>query len=756
MKRIYNYILVAAFSVAVASCFNEELNPDKPSAESGDDVQFGLTLGDPETKTVYGDEANNAFPIYWINGDKVQIFSPQCLDGRRSAEYEVSVSEPQNYADALNKTGEYGIQWGDSDKAIFYSLYPSGAYTLSSDGKEALGITINYSQNIIVNGSEVKSDMEDCLMYAKNDGGKDNEFKGVTRGNTVNLKYNPISTVFMVTLKVASNSADDFTIQSVSLVAPAETNIAGTFSLNIADGSFGKFADGKSSNSVSTQISDINTGGYYTLGKGKYVEIPLFLAPVAGLNTDGWKIKVKANNNEYTKTLTAQDIVAGQIHKVTLPLLSTTATEWETDKWMENIPRNVYLSEVSIPGSWNTINDDYQSEIIISKQYEIGVRAFHLDTRWRTDDTSVSGTGYLEGSINGLSVAGGAASGKYQPDEDDGRVVSGGAKTFAEYLKDITDNIVDNTGVTKEEYMVVMCTFAQDSYDYTDSEGDNWVAEISDACTSNNYIYDAKLLSANTLVGDVLGKVIVIINMEGAVTSVPTNSKCLFVNLPLTLTSDLFGTTLNEKNSGTIYKANATTAVDSGIDMYHTQAQISIESDEVANSHNRTNVMDRGFAPTYSERKTVAENILNWSRTNYGTDNFVHDKWIYLGLGGYYAYWNYGLFGIGARWDEDKGSNATVASSFNAWINGKVSEMGTTPVGQSEKIKYYPVGIVLMNSVNNYESTIENILLLNNKYRLQYDPNKPADYNPSVRTRSAAPSYSSGMNDTDVAAFGWD
>lgn len=755
MKRIYNYILFAAFSVAIASCNNEELDPSKPSAESGDDVQFGLTLGDPETKTVYGDEdeANNAFPIYWINGDKVQIFSPQCLDGRRSAEYEVSVSEPQNYADALNKTGEYGVQWGDSEYAIFYSLYPSGAYTLSSDGTEAQGITINYSQNIVVNGNEVKSDMEDCLMYAKNDGGEDNEHKGVPRGQTVNLKYTPISTVFMVTLKVASSSADDFTIQSVSLVAPTGTNIAGTFSLKVEDGSFVKFADDKSSNTVSTQISDKATGGFYTLTKGKSVTIPLFLAPVTDLKTDGWKIKVKANNNEYTKTLTAQNLVAGQIHKVTLPSLSTTTTEWETGNWMENIPRNVYLSEVSIPGSWNTINSDYQSKTSISDQYEIGVRGFHLDTRWRTSATSVDWRGNIAGTINGLSVAGGAESGKFNGGD---RVVSGGAKTFAEYLKDITDNIVDTNGVPKEEYMVVMCTFAQDSYDYTDSEGDNWVAEISDACASNNYIYDAKLLSANTLVGDVLGKVIVIINMEGSVTSVPTNSKCLFVNLPLTLTSDLFGTTLNEKNSGTIYKASATTAADSDIDMYHTQAQISIEKDDVANSHDRTNVMSRGFAPTYNERKTVAENILNWSKTNYGTANFVHDKWIYLGLGGYYAEWSNGVLGIGAGWVEDKGSNATVASSFNTWINGKVSEMGTTPDGQSEKIKYYPVGIVLMNLVNDYSSTVENILLLNNKYRLQYDPNKPSDYNPNQKAKSAAPSYSSGMNDSNVAAFGWD
>ena len=58
--------------------------------------------------------------------------------------------------------------------------------------------------------------------------------------------------------------------------------------------------------------------------------------------------------------------------------------------------------------------------------------------------------------------------------------------------------------------------------------------------------------------------------------------------------------------------------------------------------------------------------------------------------------------------------------------------MGTTPSGQTTAVPYYPVGIVLMNYVNDYASTVKNILLLNNKYRLQYDSSKPSDYNPQA------------------------
>ena len=87
----------------------------------------------------------------------------------------------------------------------------------------------------------------------------------------------------------------------------------------------------------------------------------------------------------------------------------------------------------------------------------------------------------------------------------------------------------------------------------------------------------------------------------------------------------------------------------------------------------------------------------------------------------------------------------------------------------SNNIPFYPIGIILMNNKKgsnytegetdlgyDFKEVCRKILLLNNEYRLQYDPNKPSDYNPNQKAKSAAPSYSSGMKDSDVAAFGWD
>lgn len=758
--------MLAAFSYAVASCINEELTPDAPSAESGDEVQFGLSLGDPETKTIYGVEAGNAFPIYWVNGDKVRIFSPQCLDGRRSAEYQVAVSgAEQNYADRLTKTGESGLQWskwGDNSNEFydFYSLYPSGNYTLSNDGTKAENIVINYNQNVIVNGNVIKSDMEDCLMYAKaND---------VEKGDVVNLTYDPISTVVYVTLKVAAGtgtSTTDFTIQSISLVA--DTDIAGTFSLNVSDGTFGGFVQGKSSTTILAQITNPSTGGFYSISNGQSLSIPLFLAPIPDANVKNWKVQVVANNTTYTKTLNVEKTLSpGEIHKITLPELPVSAENWNTNDWMTNIPRNVYLSEVSLPGSWNSLNPEFQgSSPSIAAQYSVGVRAFHLDTRWASTiapkDALFVDDFYNVSTLNPnnmyLSVADGnggyhVRDGNNVWDTDLDQVMKQNNTSFATYLSQITEK------VSLSEYMVLICSFAQESFNDVEVTGKTWMQAVTEACAQNPIVYDARNISANTLVGDVLGHVIVIINATEAIsnsTVLPKDSKCFFMHLPSELTSSHFPATgYNEDKFwySAVDDNDEVIAKASDITVYNSQTQIT------SNTNNGINT-NRGYAPAISQRTTVLNNILEWSRSNYNKDNYAHDMWIYLGLGGYK---------INSSSNQVSGSHSQIAQEYNNWINNKINEMGTGDEGQ--EVPYYPVGISLMNFTTDKTTNIstvanttltsadvvQNILLLNNKYQLQFNPDYPTDYNPGVQRKSAAASYSSGMHDQNVAAFGWD
>ena len=739
MKKIHNYIMLLAVALAFAGCADDEIVNIREQAQTGDEVKFGLSL-ERLSRTVYGDEVtgkdeNNqvtkSFPIYWVDGDKVLIFSPDCLEGRQDAEYKVVLPDEGNayYAKDLVKTSANGVQWGDAEMATFYSLYPSGLYGLSSDDDNkpvVKGLFINYNQNILVDGTSIKSDMEDCLMYAKTTANK---------GDVVNLQYNPIATVFMLTLNADASSAENFVIQSVSIQsadnsAGEKTYLAGSFGIYVDGGTFAGWGDNKG-NIVSAAITDKATGGYFTLQKGNSIQIPLFMAPVSDLNTNGWKIVVKTIVNgtpqTFIKTLDGRDVQAGKIHKVILPKLSIKQEEikdWDPATWMVSIPRNVYLSEVSIPGTWNSLNGDFQSKTSITAQYGLGVRSFHLDTRWKASRNGTAGQIYNP-TITALSVCDGSTS--YSVLGADGRVMGTGAETFESCLSTVVRCL------NKDEYMVVFCTFAQDSYSGNNCPS-TWMQAVSDACDKINNstdialkgrIYDASKLTPNTLVGDVLNHVIVVVNLDTSVAdaTLPNSSKCLFTYVPMNLPEDHY-TGTNATEAGHVDLLYYSTKASSGISMHTSHAQMSTEGSTSVNCG------DRGFSHPLTKRDALVESIWNWSKSNYGSDNYGHNKWIYLGLGG----------NISTRSDGKGDGYTTIENRYATKIYTRIEAMG------KNNVPFYPVGIVLMNNKQNsnytdgngedlgygFSDVCKEILLLNNKYQLQYDPNKTEDYNPNL------------------------
>ena len=135
--------MTLALSFLFAGCSEDELTKGS-GAKVGDDVQFGLSLSNLDTRTIYGEETKTGFPIYWVNGDKVRVASPQCLSGRNSAEYQIAVaSTTQNYATSMTKTGDAGVQWGNSETADFYSIYPSSASTKLEVNGEGVTTTLH-------------------------------------------------------------------------------------------------------------------------------------------------------------------------------------------------------------------------------------------------------------------------------------------------------------------------------------------------------------------------------------------------------------------------------------------------------------------------------------------------------------------------------------------------------------------------------------------------------------------------------------
>lgn len=752
--RTHDYLLGLSL-LALVAC-NQENMPERPTPTPGAEVKFGVSLNKNDvTRTIYGDENNNAFPIYWVQDDKVLVTSPQCLNGRNTAQYKVSVkTATQNYATSLNKTGAVGVQWGQDDTADFYSVYPA-------DKASVIGTIFSLTMpnvqrdQVQLDNEKAYADMNACFMGAVS--------KEVANGSEVNLTYKPLSTAIRFTLRGPSagvgQTNSEVTISKV--VLKADKPIAGDFTVDMSTPEPTVKLGSNTYNEITLYAYYASTGGYLTLKVGEQVELNAFVIPYEGLVVnDNWKLEVTtAEGVVYTTSLKGTGngkLMPGKIHRFLgqLPSLPAPTTEWDPSNWMVNIPRNVYLSEISIPGSWNSLNKDFQyaadgsstlgfseAEQIaaIKAQYKAGARAFHIDTRWKASRewSNFNPVGWVY-TITGLSVANGGEGRTY--DMSRGQVMKDDNVTFETVLNTITSQ------VQPDEYMMVFCTFAQDSHE---EKKNGWLQAISDVCASNSKVVDGRTISANSVVGDVLGKVIVIVNCPedpNDIKNLPQGSKCLFTYTPITLDK----TRYKERPfaEGTIKNCG-----EPALTMYSSQAQTMAKLD--INDNNGYDSYNRGYCPTLLERQTKSENILNYSLQNYGKTDYEHAHWMYHGLGGY------SLHRKGLLWEDESDENQIeVAKKFNPWIDGKIKKMSAHP--NAEQTRYYPVGLVLMNYVTDAvygKPVMLDILSLNNKFRKAYDPNRdpldPSNNGSSSDVNSAAPGYNSGMKDNGTDAIGW-
>lgn len=744
--RTYDYLLGLSM-LALVAC-NQENMPERPTPTPGAEVKFGASLNKTDvTRTIYGDEdvKKHVFPIYWVKDDKVLVTSPQCLNGRNTAQYKVSVppDKQQNYATSLDKTGAAGVQWGKADKADFYSVYPADKASVQGT---TFHLTMPNVQRLKLGDNDQKAyaDMNACFMRAVS--------RDVPNGHVVNLTYEPFSTAIRFTLRGPAHgvaTGSEVTISKVVLKADQTQTIAGDFTVDMSTPEPTVKLGEKRYSEITLYAYYASTDGYLTLKEGEQVELNAFVIPYEGLAVnEKWKLEVTTDLGKvYTIFLKRKGtgdgkLTPGMIHrfKGDLPNLTAPNTPLDPATWMRYIPRNVYLSEISIPGSWNSLNKHFQyaadgsseldvnsvekQEDAIKDQYKNGARAFHIDTRWKAPAV---------GSVTGLSVANGAGTWDKAgiSNYKNGKVMRDGNITFETVLKCITAQ------VKSDEYMMVFCTFAQNSYE---KEEGGWMKAISDACAKDPNVIDASKISANTVVGDVLGKVIVIVNCEkdpSTIKNLPKgSSKCLFTYTPITLDEGRFHD--RQWCEGNI--ANSATPT---LKMYSSQAQTMATLDATSGFTDD----DRGYCPTLAERMEKSQNILNFSKENFG--NYEHTYWLYHGLGGY---------SIDGR--DHLNNQKEVAQALNPWIDGKIKLMSAHPAaGQT---RYYPVGLVLMNYVTNEsygKPVILDILSLNNKFRKAYDPDKdpldPSNNGSTSDVNSAAPGYNSGMKDNGTDAIGW-
>lgn len=426
---------LATTTLLLASC-NDELEENNnyiPIVE-GDEICFGAsdlaTFGDgysdniPQSRTSYGEATWDGtkwhYPLNWVYGDEVAVYCKESPDSKKYTTYQIqwdggsegAVADGKENLAYLLRVGENGIHWGDVDSTHhFYAFYPASAIQNDFVGGVVKG-TIPNAQEVSWSqdndGNWVgKPNMNYAFMRAYNEV-KPTEVKD----GKVALTFEPLTTAIDVILTAKT----DVTISAVQVSSRSkdgltQQSVCGDFEYNIGTGHT-TVGDPDVATDYRVTVScwhDDGSGNQVPieLRGGQSLKFTVFLLPgsdAEGSDAEGsdaekrtlhnLEIRVPGwNNGLRAKYYDGIDIKVGTKSQIYLPGYEPNDSP---NNWISSLPDNVYISQLSIPGSVNAFSSDIikdynypgegQSEMDLTQnlsvedQFKIGVRAFEIAT----------------------------------------------------------------------------------------------------------------------------------------------------------------------------------------------------------------------------------------------------------------------------------------------------------------------------------------------------------------------------------------
>lgn len=790
------FISALGLTFLLASCVEDNFNDiNNITPTPGQDIVFSANINTPKTRTVYGvevdtdsDNKNDQVKVKWVHGDLVTVYGTACAAGRQQADYavqsfvkdadgkpttEVAPSTPNtddgySYADDLVKSGAYGVQWGESPTSDFYAVYPAvedGAFEAIVENDVVTGVTVASKINVqqylsftsgttAVTGIPYNSTgkaygMNDALMYAYTPNATPTDANGNPK--KVDLNFRPFSTVLNFSIPswaatsgsglVDNETGKSLVVNSITITAPF--GIAGDFNLQVNND--GTASAGEGSSETVTIVPSEQLKWEY----GKYLNFSLFTIPVADkkIGGDGWTVSLELagigeNGANLIKTFTfalpanSMSIAAGKIHDVKVESGFTVAGTWEykTENWLTTVPRNVYISDISLPGAWYATDGGYQSDTTtLTSLYKAGIRAFNIDCRLtlatdqdvhNLDNPENQYYDVEEHATNGTLVlaCSGTETHKTTISIPDGTISSIG-KTVKQALVDLGSLAVKNP----DEYIEVILTVAQKPKDYNYLSRRRYIygtvnpkmvlsaiAQVLNDEEVKPYLYgggEGEVVTPNTTIKDVCGKLLVKVNLNTS----DANIQSYKISAPMLISEGSMASSgieegvyvkgqiadgvFDKMNTASMYWSNnypADANKFASMKYYYHQAQATTG------------------APTVDERKAAIDDILQQSYNIY--KNNTHDAMFQLGIGG---------------WTSDNDSGKTnLSSQLNPYVYGIINSMLTGTAYNGKTYTPAPVGAVLMNfatsKANSTPQLIKAIIDLNGKYFLNRDTTQPA------------------------------
>lgn len=518
------FSMFAASLLMLGSCSEKEIA--EVPVQTGDEIHFGPSTPDKvDTRTIYetptqDTDGNRYFPVHWEQDDEIAVYCPQASQpASQLVDYKITpdTDNPATSA-AVTKIGDgAGLQWGSSDEHRFYGFYPAKA-VLGTETDGRIKGNIPVEQKVVKWESKTADD--GTITY---NGVPDTDlaymfaYTSVKKSELVNnpdipLKFKPLVTILEIIVNGPAENSSPIQVSNINVTGVSgNVALAGNFECLISDqsGKCTPLEDGTVTNRISISCFDNDKKEFITLKHGDKINVKAFIIPnEVSIGTRQISITVSTvNGAAKTKTLQTDEIVAHKVNRVSLPALTSGGTNY----WLSNLDPNIYLSELSLPGSkmsFATTGNDQTQKFqtqSLETQFMDGVRAFVVQTNTNTtyDRRESSWLGYTY-NVTGATV---------------NEIYTGSTlESILSELKTLLDEAQSKN--KKNEFAFVQITYnsASSSSRYTPAGEafQYWIEgieyELNKLKNNNTYNIYTDQITPDTKLGDVGGHIVLKVN----------------------------------------------------------------------------------------------------------------------------------------------------------------------------------------------------------------------------------------------------
>lgn len=516
------FSIIATSFVILGSC-NDREEIGTP-IQVGDEISFGISTPDKvDTRTEYGTptqdgEGNWYFPVYWEQDDEIAIYCPQASQpATQLVDYKITPdSNNPATSSAVTKSGDgAGLQWGSSDEHRFYGFYPAKAVLgTETDGRIKGNIPVD--QKVVRWETSTTSDGTTYNGVPDTDLAYMWAYTSVKKSELVDnpdipLKFHPLVTILEIIVNGPAAGSSPIQVSNINVTGVSgNVALAGNFECLISDqsGKCTPLDNGTVTNRISISCFDNDQKEFITLKHGDKINVKAFIIPnEVSIGTRQISITVSTvNGGAKTKTLQTDEILPHKVNRVSLPALTSGGTNY----WLSNLDPNIYLSELSLPGSkmsFSTTGNDgtekFQTQSL-ETQFMDGVRAFVVQTE--TNTTYDRSGSYWQGYT--YNVTGATVNEKY---------TGATLETILGQLQTLLDEAKSNNKMNE-------FAFVQITYDAASYTGDNpgggayryWIEgieyELNKLKNNNTYNIYTDQITPDTKLGDVGGHIVLKVN----------------------------------------------------------------------------------------------------------------------------------------------------------------------------------------------------------------------------------------------------